>query len=232
MTDHAKRAQPDPHTGRLNIVAGVLAAVFPGLGHVYLGQRRRAAYAATGVLGLFLGGLLIGGIDVVDAKEDKWWFVGQAFVGPLTLGTNWVHQNHFKLYEVTLPKEQNAAPTVYTDELPFRFRSAHPGERRTIANVTIIDRNSGQTATRALPIAVPAGEGEGPPNRKSLAKVNEIGTLYVLCAGMMNLIAILDALVPTRAPGHDQRIAQARAAQQRRDEQAGDFVHPEGETVA
>ena len=230
-----KPSTPDPDTGRLNIVAGVLAAVLPGLGHFYLGQKRRAAYAASGILGLFFGGLLIGGIDVIDAREDRWWFLGQSFVGPLALGANWLHQNHFKVYEVVLPTGELSptnAPTIYEDELPFRFRSAGPNEKRVVADVSIIDRESGQTRTQALGIAVPAGDGEGPPNRKSLAKVNELGTLYALCAGMMNLIAILDALVPTRAPGHDQRNAQARAAQARRDDQADDPVHPDRETVA
>jgi len=90
----ATRPQPDPGTGRVNLVAGVLAAVLPGLGHLYLGQARRAAYAAAAVLGLFFGGLLIGGIDVVDAREDKWWFVGQAFVG-LTMECARCHDHKF-----------------------------------------------------------------------------------------------------------------------------------------
>ncbi len=205
--------------GRIDIAAGVLALLLPGLGHLYLGQKKRAAYAAIGILGMFFGGLFIGGIDTVDAREDRWWFVGQALVGPIALGTNWIHQNHFKLYELPQP---GAGPTptglsVYADELPFRYRSAYPDETREITTVTVVDRNSGIRTEQALPIARPAAEGEGPPNKRSISKVNEIGTLYGLCAGMLNLIVILDALIPTRAPGHDQRLAAARATARRDD---------------
>ncbi|QKK09905.1 MAG: hypothetical protein HND58_18275 [Planctomycetota bacterium] len=45
------------------------------------------------MLGLFLGGLLIGGVDVVDSRQDRLWFLGQALVGPVAFGTDYVHQN-------------------------------------------------------------------------------------------------------------------------------------------
>jgi hypothetical protein len=212
MTDRTSpRKTDDPRAaaqgGRLDVLAGVLAFAIPGLGHLYLGQKTRALYAAVGILGLFFGGLLIGGIDTVDSREDKWWFVGQSLVGPIAIGTNWIHQNQLKLYDIPAPG-RGATPTglsVYADELPLRFRSPHPNEQRRVETVTVVDRNSGVQSQQQIPIAVPAPEGAGPAYSKSVAKVNEIGTLYGLCAGMLNLIAILDALVSTRAPGHDNR---------------------------
>src|SRR5207244_3626162 len=69
--------------------AGVLACVFPGLGHWVLGERWRAMAIAAGVLGLFFGGMLIGGIDVVDSREDTIWFVGEALVGPVAFGVDY-----------------------------------------------------------------------------------------------------------------------------------------------
>lgn len=80
-------------------VAGLLAFVFPGLGHCYLGDVRRGALIATGVLGLLLGGTLIGGIDVIDRTEDKWWFVLQAGAGPAVFVADAVHQNVLKTQE-------------------------------------------------------------------------------------------------------------------------------------
>jgi hypothetical protein len=79
--------------------AAVLAALVPGLGHAYLGEPRRGMLIAGGVLGMFLGGLVIGGIDVVDRKEDFWWFVGQSPVGPLAFAVDWVHQNRLKQHD-------------------------------------------------------------------------------------------------------------------------------------
>lgn len=74
-------------------LAGILAVLLPGAGHWYQGQVRRALLVGGGVLGLFLGGLLIGGVDVVDSRQDRLWFLGQALVGPVAFGTDYVHQN-------------------------------------------------------------------------------------------------------------------------------------------
>jgi hypothetical protein len=78
-------------------VAGLLAVVLPGLGHAYLGHVKRGVLAFAGVMGLFLGGIFIGGIDAVDRREDFWWFVLQAGVGPVAFATDAVHQNYFKV---------------------------------------------------------------------------------------------------------------------------------------
>src|SRR5690606_8378656 len=51
----------------------------------------------AGVLSLFLGGLLVGGIGVVDRRENFIWFLGQAMVGPIAFGVDYVHQTHFKV---------------------------------------------------------------------------------------------------------------------------------------
>lgn len=37
----------------------------------------------AGVVGLFLAGLLVGGVDCVDRREDGLWFLAQAGAGPL-----------------------------------------------------------------------------------------------------------------------------------------------------
>ena len=45
---------------RFDPVGAVLACLFPGLGHYYLGEKGRALCIAAGVLSLFFGGMLIG----------------------------------------------------------------------------------------------------------------------------------------------------------------------------
>lgn len=166
MTNSTQAASPQqPPT--LDPVAGVLAVILPGLGHLYQGHARRAAYIAAGILGLFFGGLFIGGIDSVDSREDRIWFMGQALVGPLAFAVDHVHQTRFKVIDPAAPGGR---------------RSADPTERR--------DPATGR--------AFPAGPGEGPPNDKSLAKVNELGTLFSTVAGLLNVIVILDALLTSR----------------------------------
>ncbi len=151
-------------------VAGILAIMFPGAGHVYLRQTWRGVGVAVGVLGLFFGGILIGGIDVIDRKEDTIWFVGQALVGPIAFATDRYHQSNFKAYGT---RSENGS------KVPDTIRTGNPGEvRKTRQGITYWDDQPGAR----------------PPNSKSLAHPNEIGTLFATIAGMLNLIAILDAL--------------------------------------
>lgn len=82
-------------------VAGVLALILPGLGHFVRGERFRGVMIAVGVLGLFFGGMLVGGLSVIDRAsqrpETRISFIGQAFVGPIALGVNAIHQSRFKV---------------------------------------------------------------------------------------------------------------------------------------
>jgi hypothetical protein len=109
-------------------LALVAACAVPGLGHFLRGERVRAGCIATGVLGLFTSGLLVGGVDVIDRKEDGVWFMGQALVGPLTFGIDWYHQNHLKVLDADSK----------------RLRSANPDEGRNPATREAIPLAPGQ----------------------------------------------------------------------------------------
>lgn len=82
-------ARPDTDDTPMNFGAAALGWIFPGLGHVVLGQARRGILAGTGVLILFVGGLLVGGLDAVDRKEDHLWFIGQAGAGPIAFAASY-----------------------------------------------------------------------------------------------------------------------------------------------
>lgn len=135
-------------------IAGLLALVLPGLGHAAQRRYQRAACIGVGVLGLYFGGLLIGGLSVVDLRsprtETRISFLAQAFVGPLAFATDRLHQTRFK----TLTTGTRGAPPTL----------APPGVNRL---------------------------------EVSLGKVNEIGVLYTVLAGMLNFIVFLDALLPS-----------------------------------
>lgn len=126
-------------------VAGVLAFLFPGAGHAFLGQPRRAALIAASILALFFSGVLIGGVDIVDRKDDPFWFLGQACIGPTAFVVDRFHQSM-----------KVADPAARTG-----LRAPHPDEK--------------------------------PRYEKSLGKVNEIGALFATLAGLLNLIAVIDA---------------------------------------
>jgi hypothetical protein len=164
-------------------LAGLLACIFPGLGHFILGEKQRALCIAAGVLGLFFGGILIGGIDVIDSKEDTIWFAGQALVGPVAFGVDSLHQNRFKV----------VGPTKVQNGMVDTLRTAYPEQRDAAGKVI----SPGETRD-ARGRAVPAAPGQLPPNSKSLGRMNELGTLFATVAGMLNLIVIIDALLHTK----------------------------------
>ena len=123
---------PPPHVGPA--IAGWLV---PGLGHLLLGRTRQGLWLLAAIGGLWVAGLLIGGISVIDHQNESEWFVraGQVFVGP-SLGVNALHQ-------------------------------------------------------ALKPHADPAESAALVP---SLGRVHEQGVLFTGLAGLLNLLAILDAL--------------------------------------
>lgn len=124
----------NPRIGTLDRpIAGVLAWLFPGVGHLFLGQRAKGLVLLIAITTLYLLGVLIGGLDVIDANEDWLWFIGQMFFGPVTVVLHLVRAD--------------------------------------------LEKNNGEFL-------------------KSIGRVNEIGTLYCAMAGLLNLLAILDVLLP------------------------------------
>jgi hypothetical protein len=68
-----------------------------------------------GVLWLFFTGLLVGGIDSVDSKEDWMWFrYGQAYCGPIAFVASYANDSLLKTGE--------AAPLIETPAPPNQPR--------------------------------------------------------------------------------------------------------------
>ena len=78
--------------GQFTPAAALLAWVWPGLGHISLGQPKRGLLVMGGVLFLFLGGVLIGGIDSIDRRDDRLWFVAQVLCGPIAMVVDYANQ--------------------------------------------------------------------------------------------------------------------------------------------
>lgn len=128
-------SSPTPPTTSWPLIA-VLGWLVPGLGHWMLGLRHRGAVIGLTLLLLFAGGLLIGGMDVVDPVDDTIWFIPQAGLGPVTAGLGLAH--------------------------------------------VVMDKQAAETGKSVF--------------QRSIGRVNEMGTLYCAIAGVLNLLAILDAV--------------------------------------
>ena len=122
----------NPHL-EFNVSAVVLGWLFPGLGHIAIGQRRRGFLIMFGILFLVFFGVLVGGIDAVDHQHDRLWFIAQVWVGPIVIAIDLMNQQLI----VPLPVTQKA---------------------------TLV----------------------------GLSHANEIGTLFIAMAGLMNFVVLLD----------------------------------------
>jgi len=112
---------------RFEPVAAILAFLLPGAGHFFLGEPKRAVAIAAGILGLFFGGILIGGIDVIDRQEDTIWFVGQALVGPVAFGADYIHQERLKVVDPNTRRRRSALPGETRDSRGMAAPAA-PGQ--------------------------------------------------------------------------------------------------------
>ena len=137
---------PPKNATNHNVAPAVLAWIWPGLGHRSLGHHRRGRYICFGILFLVVTGVLVGGIDAVDHKNDSLWFIAQVFCGPIVIAI---------------------------DTLTQIFIVYAPIEKR----VTMV----------------------------GLSHVNEIGTLFISMAGLMNFVVILDASQAKRNIDIDRR---------------------------
>jgi hypothetical protein len=148
-------------------VVALMAWLVPGMGYWLLGQRSRALTVGITILVLFVGGIFIGGIRVVELPQgpevtadgrtvpvgdqsllagikEKPWFVPQVLTGPVSIVCGMVSSS----------------------------------------------------------LSHPSAAGLGLP--RSHARVNDIGTLYTAIAGMLNLLAIIDAAYRVNHRGKDE----------------------------
>ncbi|MFK7788037.1 MAG: DUF6677 family protein [Phycisphaeraceae bacterium] len=77
---------PDSPPPVWNLPAAVAAWLVPGLGHILAGHAKRGAILMICIGGLWLVGLLVGGISVVHARSAdgalRPWYLGQALIAP------------------------------------------------------------------------------------------------------------------------------------------------------
>lgn len=64
------------------IIIGLAAWIIPGAGHFLLRERKRAMIIFVTITALFLSGLYIGSIGVVNHVTSKIWFYGQVLSSP------------------------------------------------------------------------------------------------------------------------------------------------------
>ena len=101
-----RRVPPPPRRGVAAAVAAAAAGwLLPGLGDPVTGHVARGLILAVTLTSLWLAGLAIGGLSVVDRQNDPAWFLGQALIAPSLLADRYrgrlVAEHHAAHREVT-----------------------------------------------------------------------------------------------------------------------------------
>jgi len=107
--NHATSSRFDP-------LCLILGWVWPGLGHLWMKQKRRGTLVMAGVIGMFVFGVLVGGVDVIDRENDALWFVPQALAGPLALAVDTLNVIFVKTGRIGMPSigRVNEFGTLFT----------------------------------------------------------------------------------------------------------------------
>jgi uncharacterized protein DUF6677 len=157
--------------------------VIPGAGYWLLGDRVRAVVVGVTIIFLFVAGLLIGGVRVLEVPG---------------------YGTHGQRINAILLSDRNNPRTVverdgeeYTGEDAVWVMRAHPLDEIRNKPWSIAQVMAGPLSIAGAYGSVVASERPtegGPPlGAKSHARVNEIGVLYTAVAGMLNLLAMIDA---------------------------------------
>jgi len=162
------------HTQWSPPVVALASWLVPGAGYLLLGQRARGVTIGLTVVILFALGLLIGGVRALEVPGyDE-------------------HGSAIRLNE--------RGYKVHPDDTGYA-RATSVMRRGALSEVRakpwcIPQALNGPLALAAAAWSVWASDDSGgrdPPGALSHARVNEIGVLYTAVAGMLNLLAIIDA---------------------------------------
>jgi TM2 domain-containing membrane protein YozV len=140
--------------------AAILAWALPGLGHFIIGQKRRGIIIGSTLISLFIAGLLIGSIDVVDSRRDTLWFAGQAMLGPIAIAVDFLHAS-LDASGIPHPPTEISSPIYFTsigrvNELGTLYCTL-AGVLNLLAILDVVGRLTHIPAADELPTDAPAG---------------------------------------------------------------------------
>jgi len=197
-------------------LAAVLSWAVPGLGQFYQGRTTKGGLFMAAILTTFVVGLWLGGGKVVYASwkpgDARWAFVCQAGAGLVALPA--VVQSSQLLGPLRQPFVLGGGL------LPVGFMAP------PLAPGQYVSRAYADRLARHVPGIKPDDFFDKPPLKqfrrdqlaqwhRQLGKFFEIGTLYTMLAGMLNLLVIYDAWAGPLGPSEEEkkrRVAEAAAS--------------------
>jgi hypothetical protein len=176
-------------------VVGLFAWLIPGAGYVLIGQRSRGILAGTTIILLFLAGIAVGGIRIMD--PPGWGQYG--YMTQLVSKGSGSGEEDFTTVDPT-SKEEASDPTLVASGKPvggalwtepMNELSDKPWYVGQILCGPLTLAASAISVAEAHPPADAVSAVEGVPSSHSRSW--EIGELYTAVAGMLNLLVIIDS---------------------------------------
>lgn len=178
----AKPSEPTPVPLPSPKLAALLAWLFPGLGHLYQGRRAKGVLFMASIVSLFVAGMVIGEGKVAYASTlplspirgylyDGWPFLCQSGIGVVAI-PGWMERARYMAGEDLM-----LVPALYPP--PTGERAVRAPEALLVS----IDESGNKVR-----------HPDGPAKRRyDLGFRFEVGMVYTVIAGLLNLLVIYDA---------------------------------------
>jgi hypothetical protein len=188
----------DSHKSSVSpIVVAVCAWLVPGGGYFLIGQRVRAVTVCVAIVTLFLSGIVIGGIRIMDPPGWGQYGYMDQLIQPYDkvrqeLGSDYTRVEPASAEQAGDPRmddhDQSAGPALLREPLSELGDKPWYVGQILCGPITLVA--SAVSVSAAHPTANAPGE-EGWPSSHSRSW--EIGALYTAVAGMLNLLVIIDS---------------------------------------
>jgi hypothetical protein len=176
------------------VLVSLMAWLVPGGGYFLIGQRARALIVGITIIILFLSGIVVGGIRVMD--PPGWGQYG--YMAQLVVRTDQHHEEIITRLDPTdadqLQEIRDDNPQGYIGSALVGQFMSELGEKPWLVGQILCGPVTLATAAISVHEARPrngASGIEGIP--ASHSRSWEIGTLYTAVAGMLNLLVIIDS---------------------------------------
>lgn len=192
MTQPQRAHAPSP------LLVALCAWLLPGGGYFLLGQKARGWTICISIIALFLMGILIGGIRIMDPPGWGQYGYMTQIIERRTRGSEYEEQR----YEPAAPAQPGDAVSDALFQEPIAELGAKPWFVGQILCGPITLAAAAVSVHEAHPTG--AGVNTNPPTEgvpTSHARSWEIGALYTAVAGMLNLLAIIDSTFRAAAAG-------------------------------
>ena len=182
---HALMSDDSSRTFPASLVA-LAAWLVPGAGYLLLGEIARGLTAGITIILLFVAGLLIGGVRVIEVP------------GWGDHGRKLVVQDQLVLEE--RPGETDGRPWVMTAEPLSEVRN----KPWYIAQILAGPMNIAASWASVWASHPDPNHSDRAIGARSHARTNELGVLYTAVAGMLNLLIVIDSAHRATRSGEDQ----------------------------